>query len=302
MSGALDLEVTAMLAISDAVPRLGGEYQFAVEDLKATGTLKSLVLHPPHSSVSSGPNPVSWIPSNRLASIRIEAPVPGGEALMADGKARHIAVYEGAGETPVGAGFTVACGAPRIGLAGEAPQPAHGLTIWMTGLSGAGKTTIATQLERILKPHSRVELLDADVVRTHICKGLGFSEEDRRENVWRLALAASVLAGTGATVLVSAISPYRTARGEARSWIGRFVEVFVNAPLSICEGRDVKGLYRRARNGEIQHFTGIDDPYEPPLHPDVECRTDVESVDESVAKIMAAVARERERWLDTTRQ
>ena len=174
-----------------------------------------------------------------------------------------------------------------------------GVTVWMTGLSGAGKTTIARDLERQLHPHCRVELLDADIVRTHICRGLGFSEEDRIENNARLVAAAGMLAETGAIVLVSAIAPYRSARQQARERLGRFIEVYVNAPLSVCEGRDVKGLYRRAHNGEIQHFTGIDDPYEVPLCPEVECHTDRESISESVAKIRAAIDREREIYLAT---
>jgi adenylylsulfate kinase len=209
--------------------------------------------------------------------------------MMFEGKARPITMCPKGAQEPIAAGLTVACKRENAAEPCNPPADLHGLTVWLTGLSGAGKTTIAVALGSMLQASCRVELLDADQVRTHLCKGLGFTEEDRRENVWRLALVAGELANTGAIVLVSAISPYRSARDEARGMIGRFIEVYVNAPLSICESRDPKGLYKRARNGEIQRFTGIDDPYESPLNPEIECRTDVESIDESVAKVMAAI-------------
>ena len=162
-----------------------------------------------------------------------------------------------------------------------------GVTVWFTGLSGAGKTTLARAVYDELKKRSyRVEILDGDVVRQYLTKGLGFSKEDRDENIRRIGFVAHLLTRNGVIVLVSAISPYRATREEVRARIGDFVEVYVNAPLEVCEQRDVKGLYKKARAGEIKNFTGIDDPYEPPLNPEVECRTDSERVEESVAKVL----------------
>ena len=132
----------------------------------------------------------------------------------------------------------------------------------------------------------KVEFLDGDVVRQHLCKDLGFSKQDRDENIRRIGFVADLLTKNGVIVLVSAISPYRTVRDEQRARIGDFVEVYVNAPLEVCEQRDVKGLYRKARGGELKGFTGIDDPYEPPLHPEVECLTDRESLAESADKVL----------------
>jgi len=165
-----------------------------------------------------------------------------------------------------------------------------GVTVWLTGLSGAGKTTITQALEKKLRDGGyALEVLDGDIVRTNLTKGLGFSKEDRDENIRRIGFVANLLTRHGVIVLVSAISPYREIRDEVRQRIGNFVEVFVNAPLAVCEGRDVKGLYARARSGEIKGFTGIDDPYEPPLNPDVECRTDLETIDECVDKVWQAL-------------
>lgn len=163
-----------------------------------------------------------------------------------------------------------------------------GVTVWFTGLSGAGKTTISRAVGNRLKSYGqKLEILDGDVVRLNLCKGLGFSKEDRDENIRRVAFVAGLLTRNQVTVLVSAISPYREIRQEVRQRIGNFVEVYVNAPLQVCEQRDVKGLYKKARAGEIKNFTGIDDPYEPPFNPDVECRTDLETVEESVSKVLA---------------
>jgi adenylylsulfate kinase len=162
----------------------------------------------------------------------------------------------------------------------------RGVTIWLTGLSGAGKTTITQALEKKLQDNGySFEILDGDIVRTNLTKGLGFSKQDRDENIRRIGFVANLLTRHGVIVLVSAISPYRDIRNEVRQKIGNFVEVYVNAPLPVCEGRDVKGLYKRARSGEIKAFTGIDDPYESPLNPEVECRTDLETLEESVAKV-----------------
>lgn len=162
----------------------------------------------------------------------------------------------------------------------------RGVTIWFTGLSGAGKTTITQALEKKLRAAEvKLEVLDGDIVRTNLTKGLGFSKEDRDENIRRIGFVSHLLTRNGVIVLVSAISPYRAIREEVRQRIGDFVEVFVNAPLDVCEERDVKGLYKRARAGEIKQFTGISDPYEPPQNPEIECRTDLEELSESVDKV-----------------
>jgi adenylylsulfate kinase len=166
----------------------------------------------------------------------------------------------------------------------------YGVTVWFTGLSGAGKTTICRAVEQQLQEQGYpVEVLDGDVIREILTKGLGFSKADRDENIRRIGFVAHLLTRNGVIVLVSAISPYREIRDEVRQKIGNFVEVFVNAPLEVCEARDVKGLYKRARAGEIKLFTGIDDPYEYPLHPEIECRTDQEMLEESVVKVCAVL-------------
>jgi adenylylsulfate kinase len=169
-----------------------------------------------------------------------------------------------------------------------------GLTVWFTGLSSAGKTTISQSLHHTLEQRGyKVEWLDGDVVRRELSKDLGFSKQDRDENIRRIGALAGQLTESGAIVLVSAISPYRGARDEVRRRIGAFLEVWVHAPLAVCEQRDLKGIYRRARAGEIHNVTGLDDPYEHPSAPDVECRTDRETVEESSAKVLGAI----ERWL-----
>lgn len=174
----------------------------------------------------------------------------------------------------------------------------YGVTVWFTGLSGAGKSTITTALAQLLREEGyKVEVLDGDVVREGLTRDLGFSREDRDENIHRIGFVCQLLTRNDVIVLVSAISPYRQAREEAKKKIGNFIEVYVNAPINVCEDRDVKGLYKRARAGEIKGFTGIDDPYEAPLNPDVECRTDLESVSESVAKVMAKM---EELWVSKT--
>lgn len=165
-----------------------------------------------------------------------------------------------------------------------------GVTVWFTGLSGAGKTTIRMALEQELRSRGqRVEVLDGDIVRQNLTKGLSFSKEDRDENIRRIGFVSHLLTRNGVIVMVSAISPYRQIRDEVRQKIGNFVEVYVNAPLEVCEQRDVKGLYKKARAGEIKQFTGIDDPYEPPVDPEVVCRTDQESLEESVAKVLTTL-------------
>ncbi|MDF5722457.1 MAG: adenylyl-sulfate kinase [Rhizonema sp. PD37] len=168
----------------------------------------------------------------------------------------------------------------------------RGVTIWFTGLSGAGKTTIAQFLaEHLRKQKYKVELLDGDIVRQNLTKGLGFSKEARDENIRSIGFVANLLTRNDVIVIVSAISPYREIRDEVRQQIRDFVEVYVNAPLSVCEKRDVKGLYKKARSGEIKGFTGIDDPYEPPLNPEVECQTDCETITESVTKVVTQLKR-----------
>ncbi|MBM3497436.1 MAG: adenylyl-sulfate kinase [Armatimonadetes bacterium] len=163
----------------------------------------------------------------------------------------------------------------------------RGFTIWFTGLSGAGKSTIADILvEKLRARDIKVELLDGDVVRTNLSKGLGFSKEDRDINIRRIAFVCHLLTRNNVCAIGAAISPYRSIRDEARAMIGNFVEVFVSTPLEECEKRDVKGLYAKARAGELKQFTGIDDPYEEPLNPEVVCFTTEETPEQSADKIM----------------
>jgi adenylyl-sulfate kinase len=196
-------------------------------------------------------------------------------------------VIDPATNQTVGAGMI-----ERAGPGSDARAVPHqglrrGLTVWCTGLSCSGKSTLCRAVyERLWAMGLKVEVLDGDVVRQSLCKELGFSKQDRDENIRRIGFVAELLTRNGIIVLVSAISPYRAARAEVRAAIGNFIEVYVNAPLSICESRDLKGLYRKARRGELPGFTGIDDPYEPPESPEIECRTDRESLQESVEKVM----------------
>jgi adenylylsulfate kinase len=167
-----------------------------------------------------------------------------------------------------------------------------GATVWMTGLSGSGKTTIARLLAKQLRDRgTKVEILDGDVVRTNLSKGLGFSKEDRDINILRIGFVANLLSRNGVIAITAAISPYRSVRDEVRAGTERFVEVYVDAPLEVCESRDVKGMYAKARAGEIKGFTGIDDPYEEPLKPEIVCHTDKESVEQSAEKIIAELER-----------
>lgn len=164
----------------------------------------------------------------------------------------------------------------------------RGVTIWFTGLSGSGKSTIVQALEARLRSRGfKLEVLDGDIVRTNLTKGLGFSKEDRDENIRRIGFVSHLLTRNGVIVLVSAISPYREIREEVRDRIDDFIEVYASAPVEICEERDVKGLYKKARAGEIKGFTGIDDPYEAPLDPEVNCETHKETLEESVDKVIA---------------
>ena len=162
-----------------------------------------------------------------------------------------------------------------------------GFILWFTGLSGSGKTTLTKALEPQLKARGcKVEILDGDVVRTNLSKGLGFSQEDRDTNIRRIGFVAHLLSRNGVVAMTAAISPYRAIRDEIRAMEPNFVEVYVTAPLEVCESRDVKGLYAKARAGEIKGFTGIDDPYEEPINPEIICYTERESVEESVKKVL----------------
>jgi len=162
-----------------------------------------------------------------------------------------------------------------------------GVVLWFTGLSGAGKSTLAEALVPKLRAHGKkIEILDGDVVRTHLSKGLGFSREDRDTNIARIAFVAHLLARNGVTVLVAAISPFRETREKARALIGDFLEIHVAPPLEECIKRDVKGLYKKAIAGEIQQFTGISDPYEDPVSPELKIDTATVSVEDGVGRIL----------------
>ena len=167
-----------------------------------------------------------------------------------------------------------------------------GFVLWFTGLSGAGKSTISNIIEaRLRAAGAEVELLDGDVVRTHLSKGLTFSKEDRDINIRRIGFVAELLARHGVIVLVAAISPYRAVREEVRSTIANFVEVYVECPIAVLAERDVKGLYKKALAGEIAHFTGVSDPYEPPLNPEVTVHSSLETPQESADRIWATLER-----------
>jgi adenylylsulfate kinase len=163
-----------------------------------------------------------------------------------------------------------------------------GFTIWFTGLSGSGKSTLSEIVEQRLKAHGRnVEILDGDIVRTHLSKGLGFSREDRDTNIKRIAFVCSLLTRNGVICISAAIAPYQEAREWARQEIGNFVEIYVKCPLDVCRARDVKGLYKLVDEGKIKNFTGVDDPYEEPENPDLVIETDKETIEESIGRIFA---------------
>jgi bifunctional enzyme CysN/CysC len=179
-----------------------------------------------------------------------------------------------------------------VSIFGDRPadQRSQGLTVWFTGLSGAGKTTICNAVHtELLARGVRAEMLDGDALRKHLNSDLGFSKRDRDENIRRIGFVAHLLTRNGVAVLVSAISPYRRIRDEVRGTIRSFLEVYVNAPLEVCEKRDPKGLYKRARAGEIPGFTGVDDPYEPPVSPELRCDTHQESIKACADKVVAAI-------------
>jgi len=164
----------------------------------------------------------------------------------------------------------------------------RGFTLWFTGLSGSGKTAIAKRIEQELRRRGlRVERLDGDIVREGLTRDLGFSKEDRDKNIERVTFVAKLLTRNGVAVLSSFISPYRERRNLSRQEIGEFIEVYVECPLEVCAQRDVKGMYAKALAGEIENFTGVSDPYEEPKNPEIVCHTAQETLEESVAKVVA---------------
>ncbi len=163
-----------------------------------------------------------------------------------------------------------------------------GFTLWFTGLSGSGKSTVSELVfQRLREAGHKAELLDGDVVRTNLSQGLGFSKEDRDTNIRRIGFVCELLSRNGVIAVVAAISPYREAREEVKRRVGRFVEIYVECPVAVLAERDVKGLYKRALAGEIPHFTGVTDPYEAPEHPDLVIRSDREPVQESMERVWA---------------
>ena len=163
-----------------------------------------------------------------------------------------------------------------------------GFTLWFTGLPCAGKSTLAELVAKELRRRGRVvEVLDGDVVRTNLSRGLGFSKEDRDENIRRIGFVCKLLSRHGGVAIAAAVSPYRAARDEVRASIEHFVEVYVNAPLETCIQRDAKGLYKKAMSGQIQNFTGVNDPYEPPLNPELIVESSQEPPEASAAHVLA---------------
>jgi adenylyl-sulfate kinase len=180
-----------------------------------------------------------------------------------------------------------ACATERVQPVEDSLTQMHkGFTLWLTGLSGAGKTTIAKLVyERLREAGARVEMLDGDVVRENLSRGLGFSKPDRDTHIRRIGFVAELLSRHGVIVIVAAIAPYHDVRDELRRLIDNFVEVYVNCPLEVAAARDVKGLYRKAIAGEIPHFTGVSDPYEPPLSPELVIHSDQETPAESADRV-----------------
>ena len=162
-----------------------------------------------------------------------------------------------------------------------------GFTAWFTGLPCCGKTTVADRVAEILRSRGyKVERLDGDIVRRGLSKDLGFSSEDRDENIRRVSNLAKNLTQSGLAVLATFVSPYKERRNKSREEIGDFVEIYVKCPIEICKKRDVKGMYKRALTGEIKNFTGVDDPYEEPDNPELIIETNIETIDESVEKVL----------------
>jgi bifunctional enzyme CysN/CysC len=245
--------------------------------------------------------PAQTLQLNEIGEAEIETHKPVFCDAYADNRSTgSFIVIDPVHNTTLAAGIITEPGSrERTEALGPAPfsyssGEGRGLTIWLTGLSGAGKTTISEAVyTELLALGIRAEILDGDIVRKHLSRELGFSRAERDENIRRIGFVAQLLTRNGVVALVSAISPYRGVREEVRSMVGNFVEVFVNAPLNVCEKRDPKGLYKKARAGEISGFTGVDDPYEPPLSPEIECRTDLENIKESVDKVVSAILKKR---------
>jgi bifunctional enzyme CysN/CysC len=226
---------------------------------------------------------------NEFGEVEIETHQPVYYDPYAENRATGaFIVIDPLGNGTLGAGMIHAAN-PSASAAIHA-SPGTGFAVWFTGLSSAGKSTISKAVyEKLWAMGHRVEWLDGDQVRQHLNRGLGFSKEDRDENVRRIGFVAELLARNGVIALVSAISPYRSIRDEIRQRIGNFIEVYVHAPLEVCESRDLKGIYRRARAGEMHGVTGIDDPYEAPLAPEIECHTDRETPAESAKRVLDAI-------------
>jgi adenylylsulfate kinase len=181
-----------------------------------------------------------------------------------------------------------------VPIAPWANRERQGLTVWFTGLSGAGKTTICNAVHaELVRRGYRAEVLDGDVIRKHLWPDLGFSKADREENIRRIGFLAHLFTRNGVIALVAAISPYRAARDEVRHAIGCFLEIYVDASIEVCEQRDPKGLYKRARAGGLHGLTGIDDPYEPPIAAEVRCATEQDTVKKCRDQVVQAVIR----WL-----
>ena len=169
-----------------------------------------------------------------------------------------------------------------------------GCTLWFTGLSGSGKSTLSQLVaSRLRALGARVEVLDGDIVRTLLCQGLGFSREDREENIRRIGFVCELLARNGVIAIAAAISPYRASRDELRKRIPNFIEIHMNCPVEVLIQRDIKGLYKKALSGEIKQFTGISDPYEAPIAPEVTIDSSSDSIESSVTKILRCLEERR---------